>query len=77
MLRKYVMYAKTKIKPKLYGIDKQKISRFYADIRQKSTVTFHKITLRKIFGVNLSRKPKIGGKTTLRGTFGSFGEVSF
>jgi len=36
MLRKYVMYAKTKINPKLYGIDKEKISRFYADIRQKS-----------------------------------------
>eukprot|EP00494_Astrolonche_serrata_P005942 UN05959 len=35
-LKKYIMFAKTECQPKLHNIDKNKISRFYADIRQKS-----------------------------------------
>jgi len=35
-LRKYVSYAKSKCKPTLHQIDRQKIARFYSDLRQKS-----------------------------------------
>jgi len=36
LLKKYIMYAKSKCHPKLQGIDKNKIKMFYSDLRQKS-----------------------------------------
>ena len=35
-LKKYIMYARTFIKPKLSEINKEKISRFYTDLRKES-----------------------------------------
>lgn len=36
LLRKYILYAKKTIKPKLHQVDKEKIANFYAELRQKS-----------------------------------------
>jgi len=36
MLRKYILFGKRTIHPKLDNIDRDKISKFYADLRQKS-----------------------------------------
>jgi len=38
MLRKYLMYAKSKIFPQLRGIDVDKITRLYAELRKESLV---------------------------------------
>lgn len=38
LLRKYIMYAKRYIHPKLSEIDLEKVTQFYADIRRESTV---------------------------------------
>jgi DNA replication licensing factor MCM2 len=39
MLRKYIMYAKEKVKPKLHNLDQEKLSRLYADLRRESLAT--------------------------------------
>jgi len=36
MLRKYILYSKRNCHPKLDNIDRDKVSKFYADLRQKS-----------------------------------------
>lgn len=38
MLKKYLIYAKRFIKPKLSEIDENKISQFYSDIRRESNI---------------------------------------
>jgi len=38
LLKKYLIYAKRFIKPKLSEIDQNKITQFYADIRRESTM---------------------------------------
>ena len=38
MLRNYIIYAKRHVKPRLNDIDQDKISNFYAKIRQHSSV---------------------------------------
>ena len=38
MLKKYIMYAKRYVHPKLNEIDKEKVTSFYADIRKESSV---------------------------------------
>lgn len=35
-LKKYIMYAKRYVHPKLHDIDKEKVAQFYADIRKES-----------------------------------------
>jgi len=39
MLRKYIMYARDKIRPKLHDLDQDKISRLFADLRRESLAT--------------------------------------
>ncbi|KAJ3865653.1 MCM-domain-containing protein [Lentinula novae-zelandiae] len=49
ILRKYIMYAREKIKPKLYQLDQDKISRLFADLRHQSQATgSYPITLRHL-----------------------------
>jgi len=39
LLRKYILYAREKIKPKLYQIDQGKVARLFADMRKESLAT--------------------------------------
>ncbi|BEI94024.1 uncharacterized protein CcaverHIS019_0604830 [Cutaneotrichosporon cavernicola] len=39
MLRKYIMYAKDNVRPKLYQLDQDKLARLYADLRRESLAT--------------------------------------
>ncbi|KZP01395.1 MCM-domain-containing protein [Calocera viscosa TUFC12733] len=39
MLRKYIMYAKERVKPKLQDMDQEKLARLYADLRRESVAT--------------------------------------
>jgi len=36
LLKKYILYARKYVKPKLNEIDKEKVTKFYADIRRES-----------------------------------------
>ena len=38
MLKKYILYSRKYVHPKLNEIDKEKVSQFYADIRKESNV---------------------------------------
>ena len=38
LLKKYIMYAKRMVHPKLNEIDREKVTQFYADIRRESSV---------------------------------------
>jgi DNA replication licensing factor MCM2 len=39
LLRKYIMYAKEMVKPKLHNLDQDKLARLYADLRRESLAT--------------------------------------
>lgn len=39
LLRKYIMYAREKVKPKLHDIDTEKLSQLYAHLRKESLAT--------------------------------------
>lgn len=39
LLRKYILYAREKCRPKLYQIDQDKVARLFADMRRESLVT--------------------------------------
>jgi DNA replication licensing factor MCM2 len=39
VLKKYIMYAKEMIKPKLHQLDQEKLSRLYSDLRRESLAT--------------------------------------
>jgi DNA replication licensing factor MCM2 len=39
LLRKYILYARQKCKPKLYQIDQDKIARLFSDMRRESLAT--------------------------------------
>lgn len=39
LLRKYIMYAREKVKPKLHNMDQEKLSRLFADLRRESLAT--------------------------------------
>ncbi|KAF5370597.1 hypothetical protein D9758_002005 [Tetrapyrgos nigripes] len=39
VLRKYIMYARERVKPKLYQVDQEKLSKLYADLRRESLAT--------------------------------------
>jgi DNA replication licensing factor MCM2 len=39
LLRKYIMYAKDSVRPKLYQLDQDKLARLYADLRRESLAT--------------------------------------
>ncbi|KAI0694356.1 MCM2/3/5 family-domain-containing protein [Cytidiella melzeri] len=38
-LRKYIMYAREKVRPKLFDLDQEKLSRLFADLRRESLAT--------------------------------------
>ena len=38
LLKKYIIYAKRNVQPKLNEIDKEKVTQFYADIRRESNI---------------------------------------
>lgn len=38
LLKKYIIYARRYVRPKLNEIDKEKVTSFYADIRKESSV---------------------------------------
>lgn len=49
MLRKYIQYAKERIRPKLHHLDQDKLSRLYADLRRESLQTgSYPITVRHL-----------------------------
>ncbi|XP_006461167.1 hypothetical protein AGABI2DRAFT_204733 [Agaricus bisporus var. bisporus H97] len=49
LLRKYIMYAREKIRPKLYDMDQEKLARLFADLRRESMVTgSYPITVRHL-----------------------------
>jgi DNA replication licensing factor MCM2 len=39
VLKKYIMYAKEMIKPKLHQLDQEKLARLYSDLRRESLAT--------------------------------------
>ena len=49
MLRKYIQYAKERVKPKLHHLDQEKLSRLYSDLRRESLSTgSYPITVRHL-----------------------------
>lgn len=41
LLRKYIMYAKERVRPKLNQMDQDKVARIYSDLRKESMVSLH------------------------------------
>jgi DNA replication licensing factor MCM2 len=39
LLKKYIIYAKEKVHPKLHQMDQDKIAKMYADLRRESMVS--------------------------------------
>lgn len=39
LLRKYIMYAREKVRPKLFELDQEKLSRLFSDLRRESLAT--------------------------------------
>jgi len=65
ILRKYIMYARDKIRPKLYELDQEKISRLFADLRRESLATGSSpITVRHLEG--MIRMAEASAKMNLR-----------
>ncbi|MCJ1272330.1 MCM DNA helicase complex subunit [Puttea exsequens] len=49
LLRKYILYAREKVRPKLYQIDQDKVARLFADMRRESLATgAYPITVRHL-----------------------------
>lgn len=49
MLRKYIQYARERVKPKLHHLDQDKLSRLYSDLRRESLSTgSYPITVRHL-----------------------------
>ncbi|KXN85371.1 DNA replication licensing factor mcm2, partial [Leucoagaricus sp. SymC.cos] len=65
LLRKYIMYAREKVKPKLYDMDQEKLSRLFADLRRESMVTgSYPITVRHL--ESMIRMAEASAKMALR-----------
>ena len=63
LLKKYIIYARNKINPKLHHMDQEKIASMFADLRRESMVSFMKHDLAKIFHLH-GKVP--GGSLVLR-----------
>ncbi|KAI6026128.1 MCM-domain-containing protein [Pisolithus microcarpus] len=64
-LRKYIMYAREKIRPKLYDMDQEKLSRLFADLRRESMATgSYPITIRHL--ESMIRMAEASAKMSLR-----------
>lgn len=64
-MRKYIMYAKEKIKPKLFDLDQEKLARLFADLRRESMATgSYPITVRHL--ESMIRMAEASAKMALR-----------
>ncbi|KAI0093138.1 MCM-domain-containing protein [Irpex rosettiformis] len=64
-LRKYIMYAREKVRPKLYDLDQEKLSRLFADLRRESMATgSYPITVRHL--ESMIRMSEASAKMALR-----------
>ncbi|PPQ79936.1 hypothetical protein CVT25_003008, partial [Psilocybe cyanescens] len=65
VLRKYIMYAKEKIRPKLFDLDQDKLARLFADLRRESMATgSYPITVRHL--ESMIRMAEASAKMALR-----------
>ncbi|KJA29045.1 hypothetical protein HYPSUDRAFT_634812 [Hypholoma sublateritium FD-334 SS-4] len=65
ILRKYIMYAKEKIRPKLFDLDQEKLARLFADLRRESMATgSYPITVRHL--ESMIRMAEASAKMALR-----------
>ncbi|KAJ6625555.1 MCM-domain-containing protein [Mycena sp. CBHHK59/15] len=65
VLRKYIMYAREKIEPKLYALDQAKLSDLFADLRRESMATgSYPITVRHL--ESMIRMAEASAKMALR-----------
>ena len=65
VLRKYIMYARDKIRPKLFDLDQEKLSRLFADLRRESMATgSFPITVRHL--ESMIRMAEASAKMSLR-----------
>ncbi|KDQ28068.1 hypothetical protein PLEOSDRAFT_1093484 [Pleurotus ostreatus PC15] len=65
VLKKYIMYAREKIKPKLYDIDQEKMSKLFSDLRRESLATgSYPITVRHL--ESMIRMAEASAKMALR-----------
>ena len=39
LLRKYIMYARERVKPKLHQMDQEKVAKMYSELRRESMAT--------------------------------------
>ena len=56
LLRKYILYAREKCRPKLYQIDQDKVARLFADMRRESLATGAypiTVSLSKMFSIHI------------------------
>ncbi|KZT24251.1 MCM-domain-containing protein [Neolentinus lepideus HHB14362 ss-1] len=65
VLRKYIMYARDKVRPKLYDLDQEKLSRLFSDLRRESMATgSYPITVRHL--ESMIRMAEASAKMALR-----------
>ncbi|PBK74444.1 MCM-domain-containing protein [Armillaria solidipes] len=65
ILRKYIMYAREKIRPKLFDVDQEKLSKLFADLRRESMATgSYPITVRHL--ESMIRMAEASAKMALR-----------
>ncbi|EPQ57599.1 MCM-domain-containing protein [Gloeophyllum trabeum ATCC 11539] len=65
VLRKYIMYAREKVRPKLYDLDQEKLSRLFSDLRRESMATgSYPITVRHL--ESMIRMAEASAKMALR-----------
>lgn len=65
ILRKYIMYAREKIRPKLFDLDQEKLAKLFADLRRESMATgSYPITVRHL--ESMIRMAEASAKMALR-----------
>ncbi|KAF8743961.1 hypothetical protein AX14_013363 [Amanita brunnescens Koide BX004] len=65
LFRKYIMYARERIRPKLFDVDQDKLSRLFADLRRESMATgSYPITVRHL--ESMIRMAEASAKMALR-----------
>jgi len=65
VLRKYIIYAREKIRPKLFEVDQDKLSKLFADLRRESMATgSYPITVRHL--ESMIRMAEASAKMALR-----------